>query len=174
MKFVNMGPIEEWSLEGYGDAGFKSLPDKISSCGGHVVLVNNKNRGMSCVLNWKCKKLKRVVSSSTAAESLAVNETLDELVYVKSVLKELLGDVVDQIPMELVTDSSNLYKAVQSSSLLENPRLRTEVAKLQESLRIKELSKFIHVPGKEMVADILTKKGAPGFILMKVFRTCEK
>ena len=33
MKFVDLGPVEEWILQGFGVAGFKSLPDKTSSCG---------------------------------------------------------------------------------------------------------------------------------------------
>ena len=172
MKFVDLGPIEEWSLEGYGDAGFKSLPDKTSSCGGHVILLRNTSKGVSCVLNWRSKKLKRVVSSSTAAEALAANDTLDAIVYVKSVLKELLGGEAEKIPIQLVTDSRNLHKAVLSLTLIENPRLRTDISKLQESLKEKELYEFMCVPGKEMMADVLTKNGASGFGLMKVLRTC--
>ena len=91
MSFPELGSPEDWSIEGYGDAGYKSLPDKVSSCGGHVILLCNKIRGVSCVVNWRSRKLKRVVSSSTAAESLAINDCLDELFYVKFVLIELLG-----------------------------------------------------------------------------------
>ena len=72
MKFVNLGPVEEWVLEGYGDAGFKSLPDKTSSCGGHVILLRNVKKNVACVLDWRSKKLKRVVSSLPAAEALTV------------------------------------------------------------------------------------------------------
>ena len=42
MKFVHLGPVSEWVLEGYGDAGHKSLPDKISSSCGYIVLLTNK------------------------------------------------------------------------------------------------------------------------------------
>jgi hypothetical protein len=63
------------------------LPDKISSCCGYVILISNKKTGSSSILNWKSNKIKRVVGSSTAAEALASNETLDVLVHVKFVLK---------------------------------------------------------------------------------------
>ena len=172
MKFVNLGAIDEWSLEAYGDAGFKSLPDKTSSCAGYVTLLCNKNKNVACVLNWKSKKLRRVVSSSTAAEALSANEALDDMVYLKLVLMEMLGGEAEKIPMILVTDSKNLHKAVLSSTAVENPRMRTDLVKLKESLKEKELQEFKHVLRKDMIADVLTKKGAPGVKLMKILRTC--
>ena len=51
--------------------------------------------------------------------------------------------------------------------------MRTDVAKLQNSLKEKELDDFFLVPGKDMLADVLTKQGAPGFKLMNLLRTCE-
>ena len=171
MKFVDLGSMADWMIEGYGDAGFRSLPDKTSSCGGYVVMITNKKLGVSSVLNWKANKIKRVVGSSTAAEALAANDTLDEMIYVKFVLKELLGDVVDGIPLHLITDSKNLHKSIESSTLAENPRLRTDIAKIKESLREKELKDFSRVVGSNMIADVLTKKGAPGVMLMNLLRS---
>ena len=173
MKFVHLGTIEQWSLVGHGDAGYKSLPDKVSSSGGHVILICNKTKGLSCVVNWRSRKLKRIVSSSTAAESLAINDCLDELVYVKLVLSELLGRQAMDLPIHLFTDSRNLFKAVESSTSVENPRVRADIAKVKESLKEKELNGWYHVSGKDMLADVLTKKGAPGSKLLNVLRKCE-
>ena len=69
MIFPNMGPVNEWTLQAYGDGAHKSLPDKISSCGGQVIIVSNKVRNLQCVVSWRSRKLRRVVSSSTAAEA---------------------------------------------------------------------------------------------------------
>ena len=63
MKFPNLGKVSDWTLQGYGDAGFKSLPDKVSSCGGQVVTIANKKKGVRCVVSWRSRKLRRVVSS---------------------------------------------------------------------------------------------------------------
>jgi hypothetical protein len=170
MRFPNLGPVSEWTLQGYGDAGFKGLPDQVSSCGGQVVLLTNKKKGIKCVVDWRSRKLKRVVSSSTAAEALAANDTLDEVVYMKEVLKELLGRSATKIPIELFTDCRNLYRSVMSTSLVDNPRLRTDVVKLKQSLEAGETSKFWHVTGDSMLADCLTKKGASAEKLMKILR----
>ena len=171
MKFVNLGPIIEWSLEAYGDAGFKSLPDKLSSCSGYVLLLRNTKNGVSSILNWKSIKIKRVVGSSTAAEALATNDALDGLVYIKYVLKELLGGVIDNVPLDMFTDSKNLHNAVHTLTLVENPRLRTDIAKLKESIENGELNSFLYVPGRRMIADVLTKKGASGFRIMNMLQT---
>ena len=92
MKFIDLGSVGDRVLEGYGDAGFKSLPNKLSSCCGYVILLTNKKMDRSSILDWKSNKIRRVVASSTSAEALASNETLDACAYVKCVLKELLQD----------------------------------------------------------------------------------
>ena len=171
MKFVNLKDIKEWTIQGYGDAGFRSMPDRTSSCGGHVILLANKEQGLASILCWRSKKIKRVVSSSTAAEALAANDTLDEMIYIRCVLNEVLGCVAEKIPLELYTDCKNLHDNVNSSTLAENPRLRTDIVKLKNSLRDRELQSFVHVKGKDMIADVLTKREAPGFSHMEILRT---
>ena len=158
MKFQDLGSIVDWRIDGHGDAGYRSLPDKVSSCGSQVILITNKKTQMQCVVSWRCKKIKRVVSSSTAAEALAANDTLDEMFYIKEVLKEVIGIDAESIPLELYTDSKNLYKSVMSTSLNENPRLRTDVAKLQESLKVGELERLSLVSGVEILAECFKKR----------------
>ena len=171
MKFVKLGSLENWVLEAYGDAGFKSLPDKVSSCSGSVLLLTNSATKSASVLSWKSNKIRRVVKSSTAAECLAANETLDALVYIKTVLRELLGGPMKDIPLVLNTDSKNLYNSVHTSSLVDNHRLRTDIAALRQSIDDGELQNLFLVTCEKMLADVLTKKGAAGFALMRILRT---
>ena len=170
MTFPNLGPVKDWTIAGHGDAGYRSLPDKVSSCGGQVVIIENRKLRTRCVVSWKAKKIKRVVSSSTAAEALALNDTVNEMVYIKEVLKEVFGEQAALIPMEVTTDCKNLYKSVMSTSLNENLRLRTDVTKLQEILKIGEISKLYLVPGSEMLADCLTKRGVSSEKLKLILR----
>ena len=145
----------------------------MSSCGGQVIAIANRKKYLKCVVSWRSRKLRRVVSSSTAAEVLAVNDALDEVVYVKEVLKELVGETAVHIPIELFTDSRNLYRSVMSTSLVDNPRLRSDVAKLKESTKIGEMSKLWKIDGSDMIADCLTKKGACAKKLMNILHTCK-
>ena len=49
MFFPDLGPLEECIAVGYGDAGIKSMPDKISSVGGHEILLVNTHTKISPV-----------------------------------------------------------------------------------------------------------------------------
>ena len=55
MKFIDLGPIMEWTIEGHGDARFKILPDKVSSVGGQVVIRANQRKKKSCVVSWRSR-----------------------------------------------------------------------------------------------------------------------
>ena len=169
-KFIDLGDINEWSLKGYGDAGFKSLPDKVSSSAGSVILVCNENIGVECILQWQSKKIRRVVSSSTAAEALAVNNTISQMIFLKQFLRELTG--VD-LPLHVYTDSNNLYKPVLSSKIMVDARDQLEVIKIKESLSCGELQSLSKVDSADMLADCLTKKGAPCFRFMNILRSCK-
>ena len=152
MFFSNIGPMEEWILVGLGDAGVKTLPDKIGSVGGQVVLLGNKITGKVCVLSWRSKKLIRKVVSSLAGEALATNDTLGEIVYSKAVLKQLFGEDVDNIPVVILTDSNNLFKSVYSTSLVDDARLIPDIAVLKEAIETGEVDEIRKV---EQLIDLL-------------------
>ena len=74
-----------------------------------MLVVANKAKNIGCVVNWRSRKLRRVVSSSSAGEALAVNDVLDEMCYIKQLLNEMVGEKSDNIKLELITDSQNLH-----------------------------------------------------------------
>ena len=115
------------------------------------------------------RKLKRIVTSSTAAETLALNDVISEVVFIKAVLSEIVGEM-SEMPVHVYTDSKNVKKAVYSTSLVEDPRLRTEIAVLGESIEKGEIDKLVCIPGKKMVANCLTKKGASSRDLLDILR----
>ena len=170
IKFPSLGDMSNWAIEAFADVRFKTLPDQVSSCGGQVVLMHNKESGDVCTLSWKGKKLKRIVTSSTAGETLALNEVISEVVFIKALLNELCGTAALQLPVHLYTDSKNVVKAVHSTSLVDDPRLRTEIACLKESLENGEITSLVHIPGKTMLANCMTKKGASAKDLLNVIQ----
>ena len=120
-------------------------------------------------MSWRGRKLKRIVTSSTAAETLALNDVISEVVFIKAVLGEILGEVIE-MPVHVYTDSKNVKKAVYSTSLVDDPRLRTEIAVLGESIEKGEISKLVCIPGKKMIANCMTKRGASGKDLLDILR----
>ena len=168
MKFSALGNMSDWVIEAFADAGYRSLPDGLSSCGGQVVVIRDSKSNSACVLSWRGRKLRRIVTSSTAAETLALNDVVSEIVYLQAVLSEIFGDAIVKIPINVYTDSSNVKKAVHSTAMVDDPRLRTEIAILKESLEKGEITRLVCIPGKHMIANCMTKRGASGKDLLGV------
>ena len=171
MKIPDLGSVKDWVLVGHGDAGIKTLPDKMTSCGGQVILLCNMLTDMCCVLLWRSKKIVRKVTSSLAGETLAMIATIGEVVYMKAVLGEMYGRRVEEVPTIIVTDANNLNEAVHSTSLVEDAWLRTDIAAIQDALESGVVTRVFRVGKDDMLADCLTKSGAAATGLLKVLRT---
>ena len=171
MSFPDLGEVDEWSLVGYSDAGIRNMPDKISSVGGQVVLLVNEQKKVACVLNWRSKKLVRVVTSSLAGEALAMVAMVGEIVYNKAILSQIYGDKIKTIPVVVFTDCKNLHDAIHSTRLVEDAWLIPDVAIIQEALNQGTVTSVRRVRSKDMLADCLTKAGASAEQLMKVLQT---
>ena len=63
MKVPVLGSIEDLTIEEWGYAGYKSLPDKMSSCSGQVIIIKDSLSNTSMVVNWKRRKLRRIVNT---------------------------------------------------------------------------------------------------------------
>ena len=142
-------------LLSWSDAAFANLQDGVSSGAGHVIILMDDN-GHCCPLAWNTNKVKRVVKSTLAAEALALEEAIAHAMYLQEILKELLVDIVDIV---CVVDSNNLLKAVNSSRDVEDKRLKIDIASVKETMAMEGIRVF-HVPGNEMIANCLTKRGA--------------
>lgn len=155
MMIPNLGNVENWVLVGHGDAGIKSLPDKMTSCGGQVILLCNDETDKCCVLLWRSKKIIRKVTSSLAGETLAMIATIGEVVYIKAVLREMYGVRVEDVPTIIVTDANNLYEAIHLTSLVDDAWLRTDIAAIQDALETGVITLVSKVGKENMLADCL-------------------
>ena len=168
MVFPDLGNMKDWVLVGHGDAGIKSMPDKITSVGGQVIMMVNKETRKTCVLGWRSRKLKRKVISSLAGEALAMAGTIGEIVYTKAVLSQILGIGVDKVPVIIVTDSKNLEEAVYSTKLVDDPWLIPDIAIIKEAMEQGTVEAVKRVSSEDMLANCLTKQGASAEGLMSV------
>ena len=156
-------------IEIYNDAGFRNLPDQISSGRGHVIFLKGENERYS-PLAWNSNKIKRVVSSTIAAEALSMRAALDHGFFLRALLAEILGINMLEIKIISNTDSNNLFSAIRSIRLVEDKKLRLDIAQIQESVA-KENIEVKWVEGNKMLADCLTKRGVNGDDLMEVLKT---
>ena len=120
------------------------------------------------MLNWRSKNLVRKVVSSLAGEALALAAAIGEMVYNKAIMKQVYGDVVEDIPVVMFTDSRNLYDAIHSTSLVEDSWLIPDIAVIQETLENGTISCVRRVSSASMLANCLTKAGASPEKLMTV------
>ena len=89
--FSDLGDLNLLKLVVFSDASHANLPDGFSSAGGFIVFLVGGNK-RCCPLAWEAKKMKRVVKSTLAAETLALVEALDMAFYLGSILSEILHE----------------------------------------------------------------------------------
>ena len=143
----------------YSDGSFRNLCKGVSSGSGRHC----------CVLTWNSNKLKKVVDSTLAAEALSLLNSIKEAVYIQHIIKELIGDRTS-LPIYCIIDSRGTRDAVYSTKLVEDRLTRLYIAAIKEHLESRTIEKVIHVPGSLMLADCLTKRGAPNKLLLDVLR----
>ena len=166
IRFPKLGAIETWKMYVYTDAAQSNICDGVGSTSGYVLFLVSGL--MCCTIDWSSAKLKRVVNSSLAAETLGMQLGIDSAIFNQQILSQML-DV--KIPIVAITDSKSLVDSVYSTSQVENKRLRCDVGMLKEDLAKNNIENLIWVPGEQQLADCLTKRGASGTELLNVVQT---
>lgn len=164
--FLNIGNTRNWSLYVYTDASLANLGDGISSTMGIVVFL--ANHGKACVISWRANKIRRVVKSTLAAETLALMEGLEEALYLKAMMKEIMSDA--DLPIVATVDNRSLVEAVHSTKQVSDRRLRIDIGCIKQMVD----ENFVTIKwcsGKMQLANVLTKRGASGKELLSVFHT---
>ena len=166
LRFHALKMDERLKIVSYSDGSFKNLCDGVASGSGRIIfLVDGNNR--CCPLTWNSNKLKKIVDSTLAAESMSLSAAIKEAVYIKCILKELIGENY-QIPIFCVIDSRGTRDAVYSTKLVEDRGTRLFIADIKQCLESNTIEKVIHVKGTSMLADCLTKRGASSKMLLDV------
>ena len=147
----------------YGDGSHGSLPSGASQGGSVVFLTGN---GRCAPISWRSKKLNRVTKSPLASEVSAVADAADNGFLVASIVKELYA-LKDYPAIELRTDSKSLKEHLDTTKIIQDPRLRVDTARLREMVDIGEVV-ITWVPTEMMLADCLTKKDASSDLLRQV------
>ncbi|KAL5272502.1 hypothetical protein ACHWQZ_G000641 [Mnemiopsis leidyi] len=127
----------------------------------------------SNLIAWSSGKVKRVVHSIFAAETLSCTDGTAAAIMIRQLLSEILfkDPTSDTIPIVALTDSKQLYDSIHSSSQCSDKRLALDIAMLQENLRTGEISEIMWIPTTKMLADCLTKKGVPCSSLCAILET---
>ena len=149
----------------FSDSSFNNLPNG-NSQGAHIVFLADDNNS-SCPVSWTSNKVKRVVKSTLAAETLAFSEGADNAYFIRNLLQEIiLMPTVSAIPIHCLTDSQSLFETVGTSNQISDRRLRVEISAIREMIDNDEIS-IEWVSKDQQLSDVLTKKGASPSPLMR-------
>ena len=124
-----MNDINNLRVAVYEDASLGNLPDGGSQAGYLVFLVDSE--GIVALIAWQSHKIRRVVRSTIASETLAMSDAMDAGILIASMWKELVGPQCNVI-VEGITDCYSLFDAVNSTKLVSDKRLRIEMAMLRQ------------------------------------------
>ena len=124
MIIKDIGDEKDWYVEVSTDASLCNLNNGVSSTAAKVILVVNKVTGICVPISWHCNKISRVVDSTLAAECLSLKEGLHEAIYVRQVIKELLGLKDKSVPIHGIVDNKGTVDAVHSTTNVSDKKLR--------------------------------------------------
>ena len=153
----------------YTDASFANINDGTGSVGGQLVFLVDKNHRAG-LIDWHCGKVKRVVRSTLAAETLSLVDGLENGVYHRVLFSELSGKKPESYQLKAIIDNKSCVEALRSSSQIEDKRLRIEIGEVKEMIKSKIVNEVTWVEGSAQLADALTKKGASGLGIQEVIQ----
>ena len=148
----------------YTDGSYNSLPNGFSQ-GGQIVFLADA-QGNSCPIAWKSSKLRRVVRSALAAETLSLCDGC-ELAHYLSSLIEPLG--ISKQPVQGYIDSQSLFETLGTSSQVQDRRLRVEISALRQMVEDEDV-RINWLPKEKQLADALTKPTASDKLLVQVLQ----
>ena len=166
LKYPALGQVTDIVVVAYGDATHASLPSGESQ-GANIVFLSGGVK--SAPITWRSKKIDRVTKSPLASEVSAIADAADSGHLVAEMIKELY--VLEKLPkVVLYTDSKSLKQNLESTHVIQDPRLRVDMARLKQMIDRDEIA-INWVPSKLQLADSLTKKGASAERLTAVLRS---
>ena len=156
--YSRLGEKEDLQILVYSDAAWGNLPDGTSSGQGHIIFINNNDK--CCPISWTSNKIKRKVSSSLSAETLALHDALDEAVYINAIISETLFDTnKGQLKIIAKTDNQSLVDNLNSTKQVSEKRLRINMAEIRRMREQDEVLSINWIETKAQLADVLTKRG---------------
>lgn len=158
ITYQHLGNDDDLKILIFADASHGNLVDGGSQLGYLILLVGNN--GKCSLINWQSKRIKRVVRSTLAAETLALSEAVDDGMYLAEMISELLFNKKMIIPIEIYTDNKSLHDSIISKKNVLEKRLRIDIAMLRELFEQKRITKIHHINTNKQIANSLTKKGA--------------
>lgn len=136
-----------------------NLPDG-GTQGGHLIMLMGEDGRFSPIC-WQSKRIRRVVRSTLAGDTLALGDGIDSAVFLATLYSELTtGDCTcNNLPLVCVTDNHSLVDAVRSTKSVTETRPWLKISSIKELIYSGTIQQIMWSRTKEQLADCLTKKG---------------
>ena len=157
--------LNSLSIKVFADASFNNLHNGQSQ-GGHIIVCAD-SIGNCSLISWNSNRVRRVVRSTLAAETLSFTDGADSAIYFSKLIQEFTFNIP---PIICYTDSRSLFESAGSYKPVNDRRLRVEINAIREMLLKNEIT-IKWIDGKQQISDVLTKKGASPFLLMDVIQS---
>ena len=165
-----LGPVDGWFVEVSTDASLSNLNEGVHSTGAYVILIRN-SEGRCAPISWRSGKIRRIVDSTLECECLALVDGLKQAVYVREMIEEIFNLDEKSVCVKAVVDNKSTVVAIHSTAPVDDKKLRRDISIIKQMLSEKEISSVSWCPGKEQLADCMTKRTAPVFNLLSVFQS---
>ena len=167
----DIGNICHASLIVFSDASHANLQHGESQ-GGFIVFLQGEN-GKSSPLTWTSHKLKCVVKSAMAAETLSLQQASEHAMLLQALINELYAFDKSLTPIVCVIDNKQLHESLFSTKVVEDKRLHIDICGLRQNLERKDIHDAKGVASVNQLADCLTKGTALTDRLMRVLAGSE-
>ena len=117
--------IESPRMKVYSDSSLGNLQSS-NTQGGYFICLQSGDKSIT-PLSWSSKKLRRVVRSSLAGETLAMADAMDNGIFSASLYTELMTGSVhpEKLHISLVTDCQSLHDNLTSSKAVSEKKIKT-------------------------------------------------
>jgi len=159
-------------LEPLADAPFGGVDKGLKSTEGHILLL--RGEGDKCAaISWRSKLISRVCKSAKSAETLALENAMDNAICIGRQLRQIQTGVVYEKPAAIhaFTDSASLVESIRSTKQVDEGAMRLHVERIKDHLQSKDIETVKWIPTDKMLADPLTKMKADSSNLTNLLKT---
>ena len=118
------------------DASFANLSD----CGsqGELIVFLADSKGNRCPVMWKSRRIRRIIKSTLAAETMALLEAAESGCYIGRLFEDI--GITRKIPIKCYVDNKSLVDALRSVKKVDDKYLWNNIACLKNMIGRKDIT----------------------------------